>query len=146
MTLVWKTENIKSIIHLSLLLYITCISWHVHCSSSYQQIYDRALTFQCLQVKFESFDVDCDDDSVDIYDGVKLITELCGTNPPSSIFSSKVPLVKFITGSVTEGSGFNFTWQQQGRCLVYAQHMYIHLMKQFQKFCNLNSDIHYSQV
>ena len=53
---------------------------------------------------FESFDVDCGDDSVDIYEGNKLMTELCGTNPPAIFSSQPALLVKIITDSITEGS------------------------------------------
>ena len=61
----------------------------------------------------------CGDDSVDIY-GIKKIN-LCGTNIRAIYLSKPNPrlVVEFVTDSHQEGSGFKFTWQQQGRWLLY---------------------------
>ena len=74
------------------------------------------LSFQCIYLKFEHFDVDCFGDSVDIYEKPHLINQICGTTSPTIYLSGANVIVQFVSNSITEGTGFQLTWQQTGGC------------------------------
>ena len=66
-------------------------------------------------------DVDCDHgDYLEIYNGKEtssqLIGSLCGTSStPVILPPGPNILVKFVTGDITERTGFQLTWQPRGR-------------------------------
>ena len=79
------------------------------------------LSFQCVHLEFEHFDVKCGD-SVDVYDGAAhLFSVLCGRNPPLILATGPTVLLKFLTNDITEGTGFHLRYELRGT--------YLHIVK-----------------